>query len=319
VPDSVRPVTATVTAQRIDWPLAPLGLPWQLGYGVTPADAGLHPLSAEAGVSWMDSQGLPGAAAFPSVDREVIPYTATPLPTATPTTVPSATPTATASPTATPTATPTAGPRYMPLALKSWPEPLPTACIPERQTTDTALIIDTSTSMSQTTEPGGPRKLDAAIAAAIEIVKQLKPSDQATIVGFNATATLTSELTGDKDRLIAALRSLSAIQAAGTAIDLGLAKGLEELTSPRHVPGNSRSIVLVTDGAQTAGAEQLVRDQATAIRGAGVKLVTVGLGTEVDEALLREIASAANLYFPSPSAEGLVAIYREIALLIPCP
>jgi hypothetical protein len=319
VAGSVQPVTATIAGQLISWSLDPLKLPWTLGYAVVPADAGTFPLSADAGIEWIDSQGLPGSAMFPNVDLEVIPYTATPEPTATDTAIPTDTPTVTPSATPTATATRTPAPGYLPMAYKLWPEPVPTRCVPELQTIDMALVIDTSTSMSESTQAGGQRKLDAAIAAAIELVKLLKPADQATVIGFNATATMAQELTGDKTKLIAALQSLAGMQASGTAIDQGLAAGFRELTSVRHLAGNSRSLVLVTDGAQTTGAEQLARDQATAIKAAGIQIVTVGLGAGVEKDLLKEIATGPDYYFDAPNAEGLVDIYRSIARLIPCP
>jgi hypothetical protein len=80
-------------------------------------------------------------------------------------------------------------------------------------------------------------------------------------------------------------------------------------------------MVLVTDGRHTGeGGAQSVRDAATAVKAAGVRLVTVGLGSaaDIDEALLREIASSPSLYFPAPDAADLLRIYREIVHLIPC-
>lgn len=319
VPGSVQPVTATIAGQLISWSLDPLKLPWSLGYSVVPAEPATWPLSVEAGINWVDSEGKPGSAVFPNVDVEVIPYTATPSPTATDTPIPTDTPTVTPSATPTATATRTPAPGYLPLVYKLWPEPVPTRCVPELQTVDMALVIDTSTSMSDPTQAGGQRKLDAAIAGAIELVKLLKPADQATVIAFNATATMVAELTGDKAAVIAALQSLTGMQASGTAIDLGLAAAFGELTSVRHLAGNSRSVVLVTDGAQTTGDEQAVRDQATAIKAAGMQIVTVGLGTEVDSDLLREIASGPSYYFEAPDADELGDIYRSIVHLIPCP
>jgi Mg-chelatase subunit ChlD len=319
IPGSVQPPTVTITGQLLEWQLDPLKLPWQLGYTVQPAEAGTHPLSVAAGIDWTDSEGAVGSAMFPSVDLEIIPDTATPTPTATATVIPSDTPTPTATATATATATRTPGPDYLPILYHNWPEPLPTQCVPEQQTIDTALVIDTSNSMADPTQPGGISKLLAAVGAAQEIVNLLKPGDQATIIAFNNKAYLLSQLSGDKTQLTAALQALPGTQAQGTSIDLGLQAGLDELQSARHRAGNSRSIILVTDGAQTVGEEQKVRDVAAKIDAAGIKIVTVGLGPDVDITLLQEIASEPRLFFRSPTTEGLTQIYREIARLIPCP
>jgi Mg-chelatase subunit ChlD len=242
-------------------------------------------------------------------------------PTPTPTATNTPTPTATA--TNTPTATPTPGPQYFPIAYRNWPEPTPTPevteCIPEEQTVDLALVIDTSTSMSDPTHEGGQPKLQAAIEAAEELVALMKPEDQVTVIGFNRAANVATQLTGDKLQVRWALSTLPGTQAQGTWIDLGLTAALDELESPRHKPGNQRSIVLVTDGHQTGpGGNAAVRAVADQIRAADIKLITVGLGSDVDEALLREIATSPELYFPAPNAEELKDIYREIARVIPC-
>jgi len=327
IPGSVNPPTVTITGQLLEWQLG--ALPQRLTYAVEPQAAGIHPLSVSASASWTDSLGLAGSAPFPDVQVEVLAVTATPTPTFTPTPIPTHTPTPrpthtpTSTATYTPTPTPSPAPVYLPIAYRNWPEPLPTAvptaCVPEEQTIDVALVIDTSNSMRDPTQAGGQRKIDAAIEAAIEIVTLLKATDQATIVGFNATATVAAELTGDKARLEAALRSLANSQAGGTEIDTGLRAGSQELQSARHRPGNKSSIILVTDGAQSGGDTQPVRDAANAAKSAGITVVTVGLGAEVDEPLLREVASDPTLFFKAPNAEDLVRIYREVARLIPCP
>lgn len=317
LPGSVQPMTATITGQLIEWPLDPLAFPWSLGYRVAPQLPGLQPLSASAYVQWTDSEGLPGSAPFPDVNIDVIPMTATPTPTFTATPTATDIPTNTPTHTATPTATRTPAPGYLPILYRLWPEAKP--CVPAEQTVDLGLIIDTSLSMSDPTQAGGQPKLEAAIEAALEIVALLKPTDQAAVVGFNANAHLASQLTSNRLQLEAALRSLPATQGQGTAIDKGLRAGFDELYGPRHRSENNRSIILVTDGTQTTGTNQDVRDAANAIKAAGIKLVTVGLGSEIDEALLTEIASDSRLYFRSPTAEGLKDIYRQIAELIPCP
>ncbi len=315
IPGSVDPPTVTITGQLLEWQFTQPAMPLTLGYEVKPEAAGLLPISVDAAAAYTDTEGLIGSGPFPPVSVEVNPPT--PTPTATSTSTP--TPTATN----TPTATPTPGPRYMPIAYRNWPEPTPTptitVCIPEEQTVDLALVIDTSTSMSDPTHPGGMIKLDAAIEAAEELVSLMKPEDQVSVIGFNKTANLATPLTSDKPTVRAALASLPGTQAQGTSIDVGLEVALHELLSSRHRAENHRSIVLVTDGRQTGlGGNAAVRAVAQQIRAAEIKLITVGLGSDVDEVLLREIASNPELYFPAPNADELKDIYREIARVIPC-
>jgi hypothetical protein len=321
VPGSVKPPTVTITGQLLEWQVDKL--PANFSYQVEPQEVGILPISVSAEAAWTDSEGWVGKAPFPDVNVEVIAYTETPTLTPTSTATPTDTPTPTATSTSTPTATPKPKPNYLPILYRLWPEPTatptPKVCVPEEQTIDVALIVDTSDSMQLPTQPGGQAKMDAAVQAALEIVQLLKPNDQATIIGFNSKATMTSGLSGDKAKLTAAVQALPGTHGTGTAIDSGILMASDELQSSRHVVNNTQSMILVTDGAQTVGTTQQVIDAANVAKAAGITVVTVGLGANIDEPLLKAVASTPDLYFPAPNAEDLVQIYREIARLIPCP
>ena len=314
--DAVDPPTVTVAGQLIEWPFAAPANPVTTTYRVEPLSEGLLPVSVMADVEWRDSLGGAGKAIFPDVDIQVVAQP--PTPTNTPTLT--LTPTATA--TATPTETPTPAARYLPMAYKQVaPEPTATVCVPELQTMDVALVIDTSTSMSEPTRAGGQAKMDAAIEAAQMLVELLKDADQATVVGFNATASLKIGLTNDHVAVRAALAGLRDDQASGTNIYAGLRTAYDELTGQRHVAGHTRSIVLVTDGRHNDpqyGVDD-IRQLAAEIHDRGIDIVTVGLGSDLDEDLLRDVASEPGYYFRAPDASDLLDIYREIVRLIPCP
>jgi Mg-chelatase subunit ChlD len=207
----------------------------------------------------------------------------------------------------------------------SWPPPptplpSPTVCKPEDQAVDVALVIDTSGSMFDPTEKGGKQKLQAAIDAAIGLVNALKTIDQTTVVGFNINSYLMTRLTSDKAQAIAALRQLPTTAQTGTSIDRGLTEGLAELMSPRHKSDHHRSMVLLTDGRQNPAERiQAARDAADAAKGEGILMLTIGLGADVDTALLTYIASAPRYYYAAPKADDLERIYHDIAQAIPCP
>ncbi len=324
LPDTANPPTMTLTDQTLEWVLPSLPQTLTFRVEVQESNAGTYPLSDAAEFSWTDSLGRMGSAAFPVPQVEILAFT--PTPTDTPTNTPTATATATetATPTNTVTPTRTPAPAYLPFLLRNWPEPVvePTAtrCVPETQTIDIALIVDTSNSMSDPTQAGGQRKIDAAVAAAMEVVNLLKPTDQAAVVSFNGAAELVAQLTSDKATLTAAVNSLPSKQAGGTRIDLGFAAGAAELGSSRHLASNVRAILLVTDGEQLDnGGPQAVLDAASAAKAAGIKVLTVGLGQDVNADVLRQAASAPNLFFAAPKAEDLAQLYREVARLIPCP
>jgi hypothetical protein len=60
-------------------------------------------------------------------------------------------------------------------------------------------------------------------------------------------------------------------------------------------------------------------DEARRAKEAGVLVFTVGLGQDLDVAALAAIASRPAYYFRAPDAEALDAIYRTIAVAVPCP
>lgn len=243
------------------------------------------------------------------------PPTATPAPTASP--WPSATATATATSTPTATATPTPRPRpvFLPLTLRE-------ACPQPR--VDVALAIDVSSSMRQP-GGGGRTKLAAAVDAARTFVGLLTLApggDRAAIVGFHHDAWPAAALTGDAGALDAALDGLAERVDGGSRLDLALAVAAAAVAADGPAsPGRADVVVLLTDGVPSGVSADDVRQAAAAVRAAGVRIHTVGLGApgELDEALLAAIAGDRALYAYAPDAEGLRRLYAQLAAEIRCP
>jgi uncharacterized protein (DUF58 family) len=177
---------------------------------------------------------------------------------------------------------------------------------------DVVLVIDASVSMSDPAVGGGS-KLEAAQAAAKGFLANLRPSDRAGVVSFNREAHRLSELTADRQALTAAIDGISI--SPGTVIDLGLQAATAELTGAR--PDASRAVILLTDGQNNQGPAAVVV-AANGVKGTGALLFTVGLGDNIDRALLRQAASSPEQYFEAPDAAALKRIYEEIAATLPC-
>jgi Mg-chelatase subunit ChlD len=235
--------------------------------------------------------------------------TVPPIPTSTATAI-RITP-ATPTPTATPTATPRPVPVYLPLALRE-------QCVPGQQRVDVALVIDASTSMVLERTRQGRTKLDAAVEAVELFVGDLDlPQDQAAIVSFNAGAELLQPLTGDRAALADALTRIQVQQT--TRLDLGIQVARTELSSTRRKAGNDPVMIVLTDGrANPVGPDAAVREGAAA-KGEGVTIFTIGLGEELDLDALSAIASKPAYFYSAPDGEDLEAIYKAIAVAIPCP
>jgi len=180
------------------------------------------------------------------------------------------------------------------------------------------LVIDASSSMRDPTAAGRP-KIDAARQAAGVFLDHLLTGsgDQAAVVAFNHSAALLQPLTDDRSLVDAAL---SRVQIAfQTRIDLGVEAARAELASNRRRPDNLPVMIVLSDGrANPVGPEAAV-EQARLAKSAGVVVFIIGLGADLDDAALLEMAGGEAQFYRAPDAEQLAGIYRRIAAAIPCP
>jgi Ca-activated chloride channel family protein len=220
-----------------------------------------------------------------------LPPTATPVP-ATATPLPATTePTVTARPPV---------PLYLPIAHAERCATLP-------QPLELALVLDTSSSMAAPTAPGGVTKLAAAQAAAEAFMAALRAQDRVAVVVFDGTARLALDLSADQG---AARRAIGGLATGlGSRLDLGLAVGRAALAESR--PDAAKVLVLLTDGRPSAGAEAVLA-AAESARADGVELYTIGLGQDIDAALLAALAGAPGRHYSAPSTADLEAVFDEL-------
>lgn len=212
-------------------------------------------------------------------------------------------------------------------------EPLPMA--PSGR--DLLLAVDISGSMGTEDMPEGDQLVDR-----LQVVKRVladfverRSGDRLGLILFGTRAYLQAPLTFDNQTVIRLLRE-SALGLAGERTAIGDAIGLAikrlDLESE-----SSRVLVLMTDGANTAGevapqkAAQLAADR-------GLKIYTIGIGADqdietswfgirrrnpsaqLDEESLRAIAQVSGgRYFRARDSEELEQIYRELDALEPMP
>jgi Mg-chelatase subunit ChlD len=235
--------------------------------------------------------------------------TTTPTPSVSPSPIPSATstPTPNLSPTPTAMATATRQPVaiFLPLTLREH-------CSPEYVRSDIALVIDTSSSMT------GQKIEDARNGALsfVDLIDLAPGRSQVAVVRFDREAEVVRELTNARALIEAAVRNLQV--RSGTHIDKGLRTALAELQSLRHSDRNAPVLMLLTDGVQTGTPGEELR-AAAEVRAAGVRVYTIGLGADVDDATLRSIAGDRERYFFAPDSGDLANIYGEIARDLMCP
>lgn len=185
------------------------------------------------------------------------------------------------------------------------------------------LVIDTSGSMDATDVL--PTRLDAARAAAHNLITQLPGNARIGLVSFSTTPTVASSLTDNRADVQAAIDALQAGGATTTGDALLLA--LRQLSPVAHATSNGRApamIVLLTDGATNRGSNPMVA--AAQAKASGISIVTVGIGSRnaavtvrgrdvggVDDAALQAIASATGgKYFFAEAAGQLSQIYSSL-------
>lgn len=212
-----------------------------------------------------------------------------------------------------------AGPRLGRTKVKSFSEGI-----------DIVLALDISGSMKALDFPPGNR-LDAAKAVAREFIAG-REGDRIGLVVFASNSYTQCPLTTDYDVLQELLDEIEIGDIKdGTAVGMAIGNALNRL---KEVPGESRIIILLTDGMNNTG----VLDPLTAAQLAadlGVRVYTIGAGTQgkapypvdhplfgrrveyvevdLDEETLIQIADATGgLYFRATDTQTLENIYERI-------
>jgi len=164
----------------------------------------------------------------------------------------------------------------------------------QKKTAIVMLVMDTSLSMEATDVE--PSRLEAAIDAATKFVDQLPSSFSVGLVSFAGTATVAAQPTTDHDQVKTAIENLQlgrgtaagdAIDAALSAIKVAQDAAGANLITPAADDGEpiSASIVLLSDGGTTTGADPL--DAARAAADANVPVSTITYGTEQGEVTIQ--------------------------------
>ncbi len=196
---------------------------------------------------------------------------------------------------------------------------------------DLMLAVDISGSMERddfVLRSGPATRLDVVKAAARQFIKR-RTGDRLGLILFGTQAYLQTPLTFDGET-VAAMLDEAVVGLAGKETAIGLA-----LKRFSRQGGDTRVLVLLTDGVNTAG-EVDPRRAASMAAKEGLRIYTIGLGAEsmrvqgilgtrvinpsadLDEETLRAIArDTGGRYFRATATETLEAIYDELDRLEP--
>jgi Ca-activated chloride channel homolog len=175
-------------------------------------------------------------------------------------------------------------------------------------------------------------RLEVVKAAAGEFIAG-RTGDRVGLIVFGSQAYVQTPLTFDRDTVMAMLRETE-IGLAGQETAIGDAIGLA-VKRLKEQPAGSRVLVLLTDGANTAG-EVSPRQAAALAKEQGIRIHTIGVGADrmevpsffgtqtvnpsydLDEDTLRHLAdSTGGLYLRAKDTEGLRRVYEELDRLEP--
>jgi uncharacterized protein YegL len=170
---------------------------------------------------------------------------------------------------------------------------------------DVMLVLDSSGSMTSN-DPQDLRK-----TAAKNFIDALLVGDQVGVVDFDSNAVLLQSLTPLTETAKAAVDQIDS--SGGTCIGDGIALATQEIVANSGADRLKAQIVL-TDGQDNPSCNPDYAALLTAANDAGIQIYTIGLGTDVDTALLQQMATeTGGQYFPISSADDLPEVFRRIA------
>ncbi|MEM1098534.1 MAG: VWA domain-containing protein [Planctomycetota bacterium] len=153
------------------------------------------------------------------------------------------------------------------------------------------ICLDRSGSMAIPVGGTGQTQLELAGEAAIAAVRTLYPQDLVGVVAFDSTPKWVVELGPNRDPNNTARLIRSIQPEGGTHISAGLDQVHESLADQRFADTAVRHGIVLTDG---YGDSQNLAQIMARFRADDISVTTVGVGDEVDEQLLRQIASLGN-------------------------
>lgn len=179
------------------------------------------------------------------------------------------------------------------------------------QPLDIMLVLDHSSSMS---EGGGVTPLERLKEAAIQFVNSVDLGpDRVGIIQFSSDPNVLSDFSSDRGLLQEIIQNIGT--GGGTAIDKAV-----EVARSRFINGRPEArfiMILITDGQQSSGLFDFLNDPvaraADRAKDDGIRLITIGLGLDVNADLLEYMASAPGDYYEAPDADNLSQIYLDIA------
>ncbi len=165
----------------------------------------------------------------------------------------------------------------------------PSAAVVAARNRGIVLAIDSSGSMDG-------EKIEQAKTAALGLLKQLRPTDQISIISFSDKASVDLPMTrvGNSRELAAAVKGISV--SGLTAMYAALEAAFTQARQTSLEGGTVKRVILLTDGNPTVGRTDTKEfiTLAQNMREAGITITAIGIGNDYNETLLEKVAEAAG-------------------------
>lgn len=199
----------------------------------------------------------------------------------------------------------------------TWPEPIAKTLRSCEVPTDVILAIDLSGSMN---DDGGtpPEPITSVLRAADSFIDRLNERDQIGVITYATNAALPQPLTNVRETargVVSALTISPQAETGSTNTGDAVLSAAAELDSERHSLNARKVLVLLTDGLATSGGddpETHALEAADALKRMDTEIFTIGLGSSVNEAFLKQIASGEAYYYKAAHAGTVDQIYRSV-------
>jgi len=168
-----------------------------------------------------------------------------------------------------------------------------------------AIVLDKSGSMKG-------EAIDKAKKGAVEFVRNMREGDQAAYIAFDTNVDVISEFTPNAAALIDSI--LKTAVGSDTALLEAVYRAADmHAATPQAAV---KAVLALTDGLENRSRKTIDEVIARA-RELSVSIYTIGLGRQVDSAMLSRLAreTEAN-YYPAPEPKDLIAIYQRISKLL---
>ncbi len=170
-----------------------------------------------------------------------------------------------------------------------------------------ALVLDRSTSMS------ADMKFPHALAAARAVIENLTDRDTISLIAFNERTLVLSPAGRVVNKSFLFQRLAEVTPDGITDLSAGLLEGIAQVSS-QNAEGQVKHVLLLTDGKANSGImdSPALRTIAETAHAKGVGLSTLACGTDFDERLLTDLATAGGgRYSYVKSSEQLPTAFKE--------